>query len=176
MSVNQADRRALIIEAAFACFLRFGYAKTSMSDIASECGLSRSLLYLHFKTKDEVFGALLAQIFERSYERAREVRASARGKRERLLGVVRARAIDLWASVTGSPHAEELFAQGWRVYPALAEEERRRNLELCRGLIEGDDQIELFWLAVKGFESDQPTTEVLTARCELLVDLMVKKR
>jgi TetR/AcrR family transcriptional regulator, transcriptional repressor of aconitase len=174
MAVNQTDRRALILEAAQTCFLRFGYAKTSMSDIAAECDLSRSLLYLHFKTKEDVFGALLERMFEASYQRARQVLAHARGKRERLLGVVEARVLELWAAVVGSPHVEELFAQGMRIYPTMAEQERQRSFELCRGLLPSDEVIEVFWLALKGLESDRPSSDVLRERCRLLVDLVLR--
>ena len=33
----------------FHCFLQFGYAKTSMDDVASNANLSRPLIYLRFK-------------------------------------------------------------------------------------------------------------------------------
>jgi len=35
-----------------------GYDGTSMSDIASACGISKSLLYHHFKSKDEIYSRI----------------------------------------------------------------------------------------------------------------------
>jgi AcrR family transcriptional regulator len=49
------DRRAAILDAATAVFLRYGYKKTSMDDLARAAGLSRQGLYLHFATKEELF-------------------------------------------------------------------------------------------------------------------------
>ena len=51
---NKEKRRTAILAAALKCFLQFGYAKTSMDDVAKEANLSRPLIYLKFKNK-EVF-------------------------------------------------------------------------------------------------------------------------
>jgi TetR/AcrR family acrAB operon transcriptional repressor len=49
----------LILTAAAEVIIRLGYAKTTMSDIADEAGLSRRTIYLYFKGKDELFEELL---------------------------------------------------------------------------------------------------------------------
>jgi AcrR family transcriptional regulator len=51
-----AARRAAILEAATRVFLRYGFKKTSMDDLARAAGLSRQGLYLHFPTKEALFG------------------------------------------------------------------------------------------------------------------------
>jgi AcrR family transcriptional regulator len=40
-----AARRLSILQAARWCFLNFGFAKTSLDDIAKRAGISRTLLY-----------------------------------------------------------------------------------------------------------------------------------
>jgi AcrR family transcriptional regulator len=50
-----AERRAAILEAATRIFLRYGFKKTSMDDLARAAGLSRQGLYLHFPTKEALF-------------------------------------------------------------------------------------------------------------------------
>lgn len=59
------NRRSTIVESAWAVFLRYGYRKASMADLARAAGLSRQGLYLHFKTKDELFQAASQHITER---------------------------------------------------------------------------------------------------------------
>jgi AcrR family transcriptional regulator len=59
-----AERRAQIIEAALACFVRKGYTNTTMDDIAAECGLSKGTLYWYFKSKDDLFTAAMGSVFE----------------------------------------------------------------------------------------------------------------
>jgi AcrR family transcriptional regulator len=58
-----AERRAQIIEAALACFVREGYHNTTMDDIVAESGLSKGSLYWYFKSKDDLFAAALMSVF-----------------------------------------------------------------------------------------------------------------
>lgn len=52
---DSAARRNAILEAAAGVFLRYGFKKTSMDDLARAAGLSRQGLYLHFATKEALF-------------------------------------------------------------------------------------------------------------------------
>lgn len=56
-------RRACIIRAALACFARKGYHLTTMDDIAQESGLSKGSLYWYFKSKKELFRAIVDTYF-----------------------------------------------------------------------------------------------------------------
>ena len=47
-------RRSRLLEAALGVFLRYGYKKTSMDEVARAADLSRQGLYLHFATKGAV--------------------------------------------------------------------------------------------------------------------------
>lgn len=48
-------RRESLLQAAIGVFLRYGYKKTSMDDLARAADLSRQGLYLHFATKEALF-------------------------------------------------------------------------------------------------------------------------
>jgi TetR/AcrR family transcriptional regulator, transcriptional repressor of aconitase len=174
MVVNQADRREQILAAAFGCFLRSGYAKTAMGDIAAECKLSRPLLYLQFKTKEEIFGAVLTSIFEQCYQRAKAVRAQALGRREMILGVIDAWVFADWDRIVASPHAEELLTEGYRIYPKMEAGVQRRSMELLGDLIGNPKLTEVVLLSLKGLKADRPSGKVLRARAELLIDLVLK--
>lgn len=52
-------RRRRLLDAALSVFLRFGYRKTSMDEVARAAGLSRQGLYLHFPTKEDLFRAVV---------------------------------------------------------------------------------------------------------------------
>lgn len=57
---NALDERARhILAEAARLILHYGYDKTTMSDIASAARVSKSTLYLYWKSKDELFRALL---------------------------------------------------------------------------------------------------------------------
>ena len=55
-------RRAQIIEAAAAVFLRAGFDGTSMEDVAQTARISRVLLYRNFDTKRHLYRAVLASV------------------------------------------------------------------------------------------------------------------
>ena len=59
-----AERRAQIIRAALACFARKGYTNSTMDDIVAESGLSKGRLYWYFDSKDDLFAAAMASLFQ----------------------------------------------------------------------------------------------------------------
>jgi TetR/AcrR family acrAB operon transcriptional repressor len=58
-SSTDEKRRARILEAAGELFLRFGYDKTTVGEIAERAGVSKGAIYLHFDSKDDLFEAVL---------------------------------------------------------------------------------------------------------------------
>jgi TetR/AcrR family transcriptional repressor of nem operon len=57
--MGASDTRRHIIEAADRLFYENGFEATSFADIAKAVGLSRGNFYYHFKTKDEILGAVI---------------------------------------------------------------------------------------------------------------------
>ena len=55
----ETERRQQILGTAMACFARKGYHLTTMDDIAAELPFSKGLLYYYFKTKRDLFLAIL---------------------------------------------------------------------------------------------------------------------
>lgn len=67
----ESDKISRVLEAARAVFLRYGFRRVTMQDIADEVGISRPALYLVFSNKEEVF---LAAIRDLSAEMIRGIR------------------------------------------------------------------------------------------------------
>lgn len=63
------ERKSQILEAAVAVFARLGFQQSRMEDIASQAGLSKGALYLYYKSKDAVIGALLKYFFTQEFKR-----------------------------------------------------------------------------------------------------------
>jgi AcrR family transcriptional regulator len=63
-------RRTRLLEAALGVFLRYGYKKTSMDEVARAADLSRQGLYLHFATKEELFRATVELALRRALDDA----------------------------------------------------------------------------------------------------------
>ena len=56
---RKQDRPAEITAAAFDAFVEHGYAGTRVEEVAKRAGISKGLLYLYFKTKEELFKSVV---------------------------------------------------------------------------------------------------------------------
>lgn len=56
---RKEERPQEITAAALAAFAEKGYAATRVDDVAKRAGISKGLLYLYFKTKEELFKAVI---------------------------------------------------------------------------------------------------------------------
>lgn len=61
-----------ILTVALPIFLRYGFKKTSMDDIAKAAGITRQGLYFHFQNKDEIFAASIKKTLRDSMQAAIE--------------------------------------------------------------------------------------------------------
>ncbi|MDH3749678.1 MAG: TetR/AcrR family transcriptional regulator [Gammaproteobacteria bacterium] len=59
---RKEDRPQEITAAAFAAFAEKGYAATRVDEVAKRAGVSKGLLYLYFKTKEELFKAVVRSL------------------------------------------------------------------------------------------------------------------
>ncbi|HEX2013385.1 MAG TPA: TetR/AcrR family transcriptional regulator [Roseateles sp.] len=77
-------KREAIVQAAIAEFREHGFAGTSMDRLAAVAGVSKRTVYNHFPSKDELFAAILGQLFERSHALVGLAYAPQRPLREQL--------------------------------------------------------------------------------------------
>lgn len=109
--MNQVSSAQAVLEAAYRCFCRIGYRRTTMSDIVEEARLSRPTVYKYAGSKEEVFRKLVRERTERSLGAARDAAAAADGPEEKVLAVLSTKlevALRLWRD---SPaHAQGLLA------------------------------------------------------------------
>lgn len=68
--LDEAGPRRRMLDAAAATFLRFGFRKTSMEEVARAAHISRQGLYLHFPTKESLFRAAVRHVFDTGLEAA----------------------------------------------------------------------------------------------------------
>jgi AcrR family transcriptional regulator len=79
------ERAHRILDVAAELILRWGYDKTTIDDVARRAGVAKGTIYLHWRTRDDLFAALLRR--ERVYL-VEEVRASAPATLSELLGAL----------------------------------------------------------------------------------------
>lgn len=67
-SFIEEARRAQIVEAAARVVAEAGYANASLSRIAEQAGISKSVITYHFSGKDEILRSVVSGFFERAWE------------------------------------------------------------------------------------------------------------
>lgn len=70
---RKEDRPQEIADAAFDAFAENGYAATRVEEVASRAGVSKGLLYLYYKTKEELFKAVVRNVVVRRVDALIEV-------------------------------------------------------------------------------------------------------
>jgi len=56
---RRRERAQRILDAAAALILRWGYNKTTLDDVSRQAGVAKGTIYLHWKTREELFAALI---------------------------------------------------------------------------------------------------------------------
>lgn len=114
---RREERRDAILNVAHACFVTDGYGATSMATIAAQLGGSKGTLYNYFKSKEELFGAVVRRSCAR-LRRKLDATPDEVGMRGRLIGMA-----EDWLSHLLSPEPMAIHrlvvAEGDR-FPELA--------------------------------------------------------
>jgi len=164
------ERRKQVLLAARWCFLHFGYAKTSLQDIASRAHLSRTLLYRMFANKEDIFRSMFEDLFSDRYRAAEEISRSDGPRADRLMRLCELMLLEPWTEMVGAPMAAEFYEVCSRIAPAAEERHQKVLHEAVRAILGGKEEAEVFLLALDGLHRDLPSTKVLRRRTSLLVE------
>lgn len=127
----ERERREEILQAARSCFARRGYHEATMEEVATAAGLSKGLIYYYFKSKQELFLALLDSWFAQ-FDRAWQESLASGSAAERLrrLGQLSVEAmeesadlmnllLEFWAHAGRDPALMERFRRALSRYRQL---------------------------------------------------------
>lgn len=130
-----------LLDGAMQQFARHGFAKTSMSDIARAAGISRTSLYNHFPTKEDVFKALSGRINDQVYCDVTAAIQTPVPWDERLLNIINARVGWVYELLHASEFGRELINEKNRICggDVLAANDRFETLisDLIAGSVRG---------------------------------------
>jgi AcrR family transcriptional regulator len=166
---DTAERRSRVLQAARWCFLNFGFAKTSLEDIAKRANLSRTLLYRTFRDKEDIFTAVFSDWLVARHPEAKRAAAGPGSPAERLLAVCRLMVLEPWSDMVAAPMGSEFFDVCSRIDPEIEELHRQVALECVESILGDEATAEVFQLAVEGLLTDQPTLPALDRRLQILV-------
>ncbi|GGV56252.1 hypothetical protein GCM10010277_57360 [Streptomyces longisporoflavus] len=110
------DRLDEVLDATYDSLTRYGVRRTTMDDIASTMGVSRSAVYQYVRNKDDAFRKLAERLHAEALARARQAAAEDAPIAERIRGVLDAK-LDLVLRLAGdSPHSAELLDEKTRLF------------------------------------------------------------
>jgi AcrR family transcriptional regulator len=174
--------RTRILDAAMLVFRRQGFRRSSIEQAAEAAGLTRQALYHHFKSKEELFRAVIELLYESAL--TAEIAAADAAEKaggslaDILVAQLTGRLRLTIASLEGSPHIEELFsehlAQGrdlYQRYAGLYDAQvvatiervcRKQHLVLAQGT-SASDFSRYIVMAINGTKSAYPAMQPLDA-------------
>ncbi|MEV5987695.1 helix-turn-helix domain-containing protein [Streptomyces sp. NPDC052051] len=121
----------VVLDAAYRCFCRSGYRRTTVSDIVEEAQMSRPTVYKYIGSKEEAIVEVVQSRLDRAGAAARAAAEGAGTPEEKVLAVLMAKlevAIELWHD---SPaHARELLSAATAQAPGLVTDYTERLAEL----------------------------------------------
>ena len=108
------ERTEQILEAALEVFAEHGVEKARMEDVGAVAGLSKATLYLYFKTKDVLIGAIMRRLFASMLHSFRIPAASEGTVKEQLRQFGARLVTDLHRMRPLMPLLYEFYAMGLR--------------------------------------------------------------
>jgi AcrR family transcriptional regulator len=175
-------KKGKILTAARSVFLRYGYKRVSMNEIAEAAGVSRPALYILFRNKEDIFVGVFMQWVDETLLAVKNEMAKVEAPEQKLT-----RAFELWSvhpfeMMMESPEARELidgsfeFAQdalrqGYQMFettitPAVASLAERRPLKRH---LSPEEIAHLLASATRGFKQ----TAVKAAELRLLIEKLL---
>ncbi|WP_046665146.1 TetR/AcrR family transcriptional regulator [Neorhizobium galegae] len=106
---SKREKEALAVKCAEEVFTRYGYARTTMGDIAAASGMSRPALYLLFSDKDAVFSKVIEEMDRRTLDKIRSALRDIEPLREKLLHACTTWGLHGVELAAAHPDAADLF-------------------------------------------------------------------
>jgi AcrR family transcriptional regulator len=190
LATSAISTRERILEAAFTLFGRYGFKRTSMEDIASEAGLSRTALYLQFRNKEEIFRDLAIGLHEECLAGAEDALDASEPLADRLRAAVEAKTLKLIEIIQASPHGSELMDEKNRLCGDLASDSEQRfqamlartfdhanenrEIDLSGAGLSGSDAADSFAHAIIGLKGPDVSIALYRKRLAALVTVFIR--
>src|ERR1700676_695180 len=129
------ERRKQILDAALQCLLQFGYAKASMDDVAKKANLSRPLIYLKFKSKQDLVRGIYVDFMEAALEHAEEILRSKISTKAKLVDISETINVRAWEKVVAQPMTKEFYPLCEQQFPQESQKFERQRVQIYQQLL-----------------------------------------
>jgi TetR/AcrR family transcriptional regulator, transcriptional repressor of aconitase len=168
MKDKRSITRKQIIDAASSCFAEYGYDKTTFDDVAKKAGISRTLIYTYFKTKQEFFFTMMDEKHKNYLSQSQEVLDSDLSNKQKLRKIIDIWIIDPHRIIYKSP-----LPNIWlKPVKSIQESEKLLRGDFVKSLLPlvGQDLAEVIVYSYKGLLDDKPPIDVLEKRTDILIN------
>jgi len=183
MDLNKKDA---VLAAARSTFLRYGYKRVTMKDLAEAAGISRPALYLAFSSKEEVFKGVYEHWLKETLAEIEERIASLKTADEKLRAAFEHWSVRPFEMMLASSEAAELlectfgFAQdsvkqGYRSFEKLLVPVLKSHVmfQTSKMKISAEKTAHVLSSAVRGFKSSAKDAAALRSMIKDLLMLAV---
>src|SRR5271156_1332687 len=102
------SKKSKILTAAQSVFLRYGYRRVNMNDIAEAAGVSRPALYVLFKNKEEIFVGVFLQWVDETIVLIKKELEKSGTPEQKLMQAFEIWTVRPFEMLMASPEAKEL--------------------------------------------------------------------
>jgi AcrR family transcriptional regulator len=89
---------------------RYGFAKTTVAEIARDAGIGKGTVYLYFDSKEDILIALVAETNRRILGEMEEIAASGLAPADKIDKLLLSRTLEIYDVVHANPHGGEIIA------------------------------------------------------------------
>lgn len=123
-------RQEAILGAARDAFIKHGFRRCTMEDIARGAGMSRAALYLSYRNKEDICRGLVARAYGEGIVALEAALATEDRPVEALSAGFRAKTSGAVEALADSPHAPELFERATAICGEMIAEGEARMVEI----------------------------------------------
>jgi AcrR family transcriptional regulator len=102
-----------VLSAARSVFMRYGFKRATMSDLAEAAQMSRPALYLLFSSKEDIFRAVVSQLFTDMLREIREGVSQHEDVAEQLIFAFEVWCVRPFEMIQISPDAKDILESGY---------------------------------------------------------------
>ncbi len=180
-----AKKEQKVIEAAKTAFLRYGYKRVTMADIAEAAGMSRPALYLVFPSKQETLIAVTAQVFAAMLDETRQGLGRFPAVKDKLTFAFETWTVRGFELVRASPDAKDLIESSYQFATEVTHKAAAEFVAVVADVLEplvqrqaklalSSVQIaQILVSAMTGFKASAKNTEQLRKLIHGLIDVVL---
>ena len=147
----QAEKIERVVSAAQQIFIKYGYRRTTMGDLAKAGELSRPALYLLYANKEEIFRAVITRYCKNAEKLAYERIELSDDVEQQLKGVMQTWVVEPFIEINRSPEAGEIYEASYAFADDLRGQFGKIYINQVEWVLNNSDMIHLKTVQKHGF-------------------------